>query len=83
MKGYIYKIENLVNGKKYVGLTKDLVRRRNSHLSQARTGSKKSLYRDMRKYGVDNFVLKKIITIEEQTEEKLYEKLIYFRRRMY
>ena len=51
--GCIYKIENLVNGKVYIGLTVSLVKRWSSH----RSGMSGSvlLINAMNKYGLDNF----------------------------
>ncbi len=52
----VYKITNNVNGHGYIGITQcSLAKRWREHLSAARTGSDKRLYKAMRKYGVDNF----------------------------
>ena len=54
-EGYIYCIENMVNGKKYIGQTITTIERRwNSHCSASKCGEQ-AIYRAMRKYGVENF----------------------------
>ena len=50
----IYKIENKVNGKFYIGVTKSKYRF-SSHKSNARRGRNLPLYNAMRKYGEENF----------------------------
>lgn len=55
----IYKITNLINGKCYIGQSKDLVKRMNSHKTTAFDPLSHSynnhLYRAIRKYGLENF----------------------------
>jgi len=52
----VYKITNNVNGYGYIGITQcSLAKRWREHLSAARTGSDKRLYKAMRKYGTDSF----------------------------
>jgi len=52
----VYKITNNVNGHGYIGITQcSLAKRWREHLSAARTGSDKRLYKAMRKYGTDSF----------------------------
>ena len=50
----IYKIENKVNGKFYIGVTKSKYRF-SSHKSNARRGRNLPLCNAMRKYGEENF----------------------------
>jgi hypothetical protein len=57
----VYKITNNVNGHGYIGITQcSLAKRWREHLSAARTGSNKRLYKAMRKYGVEQFSIKEI-----------------------
>lgn len=55
----IYKIENNINHKIYIGQTVDFIRRKEEHLNRYNNNSLKSnrsyLYRAFRKYGVENF----------------------------
>jgi len=65
--GYIYKIENLINHKVYIGKTyRNIYERYNEHLNQAfKNNSDEPLYKDMRKYGMRNFQLSLITKCEE------------------
>lgn len=76
----IYKIENKINGKVYIGQSVDIERRWNEHKS--RSLSKKhdkdynmKIYKAIRKYGLNNF---KLSIIEECSEDKLRDKEIYW-----
>jgi group I intron endonuclease len=59
----VYVIENLVNGRKYVGSTTNLKRRLREHKTELLKGNHKNSYlqRSYNKYGKDNF---KIYTVE-------------------
>lgn len=54
MTGYIYKYENKINHKVYIGQTVDPAARHYSHISKSRT-EKTKFYNAVRKYGWDNF----------------------------
>lgn len=76
----IYVITNNINGKKYVGLSKNCLKRwsdhySNSYHSKRKDDLDKALYRAMRKYGRDNFSFQ---VIEECDEDKLPEREIYW-----
>jgi len=78
MNGKIYKITNKINGKMYIGQTRNSISTRFSeHRSQALRGSKNSiLYNAIRKYGIDNF---EITLLEDHIElESLDEREIYY-----
>ena len=52
----IYKAENKINGKLYIGQTiRSLTARRNQHLNNARKGVSGKFYDAIREYGEDNF----------------------------
>lgn len=54
----VYLVTNLVNGKKYVGVTSQGVQERfKEHLWDAHKGSKTIFHNAIRKYGVENFEL--------------------------
>jgi group I intron endonuclease len=56
MEKYIYKIENLLNHKKYIGQTNDPKRRFREHKSMSLgCDETKVLYLAIKKYGVENF----------------------------
>lgn len=61
--GYIYLIRNKINGKFYLGSTKDLHKRKLKHFRDLKNQNHHSIYlqRSYNKYGVDNF---EFITIE-------------------
>lgn len=62
MKGCIYLIRNLINGKGYVGQTVSALSHRfGLHKSRARTGHDSYLYQSMRKWGIYNFSVSKIV----------------------
>ena len=76
----IYCITNNINGKQYIGLSKDCHKRWQDHYSKSYTSEreddvKKALYRAMRKYGRENFSFQ---ILEECPEEKLKEREIYW-----
>lgn len=67
--GTIYKIENLVNGKVYVGQTiQDFNKRKYAHLYELRAGKKgnRKLQNAWNKYGESNFVFSVIVECEVQ-----------------
>ena len=69
----IYKIENLINGKIYVGQSNNIERRFSQHKSpyEQKRFSDKPLYKAFQKYGIENFSFS---VIEECTIEQLNEK---------
>lgn len=75
----IYKIENLINGKVYIGQSNDIKRRWYHHkrdsIKETSPSYNYPLYRAFRKYGIDNF---KFEIIEECLEEELNDKEIYY-----
>lgn len=76
----IYVITNNINGKQYVGLSKNCWKRWSDHYSKAYTSTRKDdiekvLYKAMRKYGRENFTFK---ILEECPEEQLAEREIYW-----
>ena len=77
----IYKYQNLVNGKVYIGQSKDITRRKKDHASRAlndfSTNSEYNspLHRAMRKYGIENFSFE---VIEECKASELNEREIFW-----
>jgi len=66
MNSVVYTIENTVNGKKYVGSTKDFVARTKNHkyhLQRNQHHSKK-LQKAWNKYGSESFVFKKLLVCD-------------------
>ena len=71
----VYHIHNLVNGKSYVGVSKELRRRINDHITGDRKGSE-IVHRAVKKYGIDNF---RIETLEEDLyRHKALEMEVWF-----
>lgn len=58
----IYCIRNLVNGKRYVGQTKNLTRRKKQHFYEAPRRCDHPMARAVRKYGRENF---EVVIVEE------------------
>lgn len=76
----IYVITNKVNGKQYIGLSNNCIRRWYDHRSRAinpkrRDDFDKPLYKAFRKYGLENFTFD---ILEECPKEELPEKEIYW-----
>lgn len=76
----IYCIENTINHKKYIGLSKNCLKRWQDHYSKSYCSVReddlnKPLYKAMKKYGRENFSFK---IIEECPIEKLQEREIYW-----
>jgi group I intron endonuclease len=71
----IYLIENLVNGKVYIGKTVEKINRRwTNHKSMARKGSPIYFYRALRKYGFENFDVRQIDLVYTEQEANEREK---------
>ena len=66
---YVYVIKNLVNGKVYVGQTKNLTKRKRKHFGVAKSGDKRPLYAAIRKYGKESFLFE----ILEECDDILIE----------
>ena len=68
---YIYKIENLVNHKKYIGLTNNIARRKCRHFGDLKRGvhDNQFLQKEYNIYGLENFSF----TIEYQGDCSEYE----------
>ncbi len=67
--GYIYLVTNLIDGKKYVGLSQNIQKRWGEHRSAAKRGSPYPLHRAMRKYGVSSFAVKCLETVTTNRED--------------
>lgn len=73
----IYKITNTVNGKCYIGQSKDLITRIQKHIKTLLNGTNRNehLQNAYNTYGTGNFTIE---IIEECTEENLDEREIYW-----
>lgn len=75
----IYMIENISNGKKYIGQSVNIFKRLKEHYNLAFADDKKRcntyLYRDIRKLGPDQFVCKIIETFDNKDDIKLSKKM--------
>ena len=71
----IYKITNTVNGKCYVGQSRDIEARWAKHLSAYKSSPEWELYRAFKKYGIAAFSFE---VVEECTIEELNEREIYW-----
>ena len=75
----IYKIQNLINGKIYIGQSIDIQYRFNNHKSESFNPKSNAydtaIHRAIRKYGIENFSFE---VVEECEQEKLREQEIYW-----
>ena len=77
----VYKIINTTTGDFYIGSSKNVKKRWADHKCQStwKNNPNKQLYRDMQKYGVDNFELQVIDEVEpeslKEAEQQFIEKL--------
>jgi group I intron endonuclease len=75
----IYKIENLINGKVYIGQSQNISQRwiahRNRPFNTNASQYDSPLYRAIRKYGLENFSFE---VLEEVEKDKLDEREIYW-----
>lgn len=72
MKKYIYKIENLINHKVYIGQTNNLNRRFAEHKSMSQDKKNKILYMAFKKYGIENFSFEEIEYVENYNEREKF-----------
>ena len=76
--GYIYKIENDINNKVYIGQTISTIAERwHGHMSAALNEKrcKSALYNAMRKYGREKFHIHEIINVSHATKDGLINEL--------
>lgn len=71
----VYQATNLINGKRYIGVTKRGLRERvKCHRSSANNGSDYLIHRAMRKYGHDNIKFEVLVDFQEDYElARVYE----------
>lgn len=78
MKYKVYRITNLINKKKYIGITVQTLKNRfNAHISNANKGDERYLCRAIRKYGSSNFKIELIDNTSKNYKE-LLEKETYY-----
>jgi group I intron endonuclease len=72
--GLIYKIENIVDNKVYIGQTTHLKNRIYWHLLQSkRISPKYFIHRAIKKYGIDSFIISQIETISRDTDSASFQ----------
>lgn len=75
---FVYLIQNKINGKKYVGQhvgdNLDVYWDRNVWLAENGYEGKRLLYRAIRKYGRDNFIVRPLVIVGSKEELDYYEK---------
>lgn len=82
MKFYIYKIENIINKKCYIGQSKDFRKRWAGHKRLSKLAQKKSknekiqpIHFAIAKYGIDNFtfeIIDEVSSLEESNQKEIY-----------
>ena len=78
MKTGVYKITNQINGKFYIGSSKDLSRRKKDHFRLLKKGINHSilLQRAVNKYGLNNFIFEVIAECSEELLFTIEQKLV-------
>jgi group I intron endonuclease len=77
--GKIYLITNLINNKKYVGVTtKTLKRRWRQHVRQSKKPIKLVIHQAIKKHGKSNFKIELIEELQNITEDELLIKESYY-----
>lgn len=78
MKPCVYKVENKINGKVYIGVTNNFKRRMREHKNESENPKQndRAIYRAIRKYGWNNF--DKIILEENNTIEECFKREQYY-----
>lgn len=78
MKSGVYKITNEINGKFYVGSTKDLSRRKKDHFRLLKKGINHStiLQKAVNKYGIDNFKFEILVECSESLLFTIEQQLV-------
>ena len=71
----IYEIYNIKTGKRYIGSSKDVKQRWNSHLSGLRSGAHHNYYlqKDYHRYGEDSFEFTIVQEIDDESQLFDYE----------
>ena len=73
----IYKITNNITNKCYIGQTINFKKRISSHLDLYKNkdskGAQRPMYKDMRKYGIDNFTFEVLEECEESCSNEREE----------
>ena len=73
MKGYIYLIENKINGKKYIGKTYRTIELRwKEHVKDAKRFPDRPLYKAILKYGEESFSISEIEYVEDVEEREVF-----------
>lgn len=72
MKKAIYKYENKINHKIYIGQTNDIVKRHREHLCGTKSKKISLIDKAIRKYGIENFTFDIIEWTEEYNEREQY-----------
>ena len=69
----IYRFTNLVNGKVYIGQTRNLAQRFAGHIRASKSESQTLLHRAIRKYGIDNFSFQVLFHVFDEADLSSYE----------
>lgn len=74
----VYVISNLMNQRKYVGITSNFKRRMQGHETAARCGRGNVLHASMRKHGISSFVASVVVFLSSRQEALEEERRVIF-----
>lgn len=74
-KSYVYVIEHIASGRKYIGKTFDLDKRWREHICSANRGVNSKISHAIRKYGSNSFAIRKLFALSSDEDAFMVEQI--------